>query len=217
MQFRTLLALSVALVACNTAEKTATGTTKAPAKAKTAAAPPQKASVPPRPSQAGDKVHPSSQPTSQPTGLPAGHPPTGQPPAGGAQPASQPTSQPTSQPAGAPGAVAGIIELDPGLIDSVKPGSSLYIMVRQAGARMPLAAKRIPVGEGAKMFPFKFLVTPADVMMKGTVLTGQVTVDARIDQDGDAISKQPGDITGQTPAPVTVGDKDVKFTLDKKL
>ncbi len=210
---RIVLALAFALVACNQGEKgKAKGeAVKKPAKAAKAA--PQKAKLPPKPKTA---KQPASQPTSmpakaQPASMPAGHPPTGK-----GQPASQPSSQPTSAPTGLPGAVSGTIELDPGLIDSVKKGSSLYIMVRRAGERMPLAAKRIPVLD-AKMFPFKYIVTPADVMMKGTVLTGDVTVDARLDQDGDAISKQPGDVTGKTEKAVKVGDKTGNFTLNKKI
>ena len=81
---------------------------------------------------------------------------------------------------------------------------------------MLLAAKKIPVTGGA-IFPFAYTVTPQDVMMAGTILNGNVRVEARIDQDGDAISKQPGDITGAMKGAQKVGAKGIDFALDKTL
>jgi hypothetical protein len=81
---------------------------------------------------------------------------------------------------------------------------------------MLLAAKKIPV-TGAKMFPYAYTVTPKDVMMAGTILSGAIRVEARIDQDGDAISKQPGDVAGARAEVSKVGDKGVDFVLDKAL
>ena len=102
----------------------------------------------------------------------------------------------------------------------VKAGSVLFIIVRRdagEGQRgMLLAAKKIPV-TGAKMFPYAYNVTPSDVMMAGTVLNGTVRVEARIDQDGDAISKQPGDVVGAAAGAHKVGSKGVDFNLDKAL
>ena len=54
--------------------------------------------------------------------------------------------------------------------------------------------------------------------MQGTVLAGTVRVSARIDQDGDAISKQSGDIVGVSSAKAhKVGAKGIDFGLDKTL
>ena len=78
---------------------------------------------------------------------------------------------------------------------------------------MILAAKKINV-TGAQLFPLKYVLTPRDVMMQGTVLAGHVRLYARLDQDGDAMSKQPGDVTGFAEGVKTVGDKSVDFMLD---
>ena len=51
-------------------------------------------------------------------------------------------------------------------------------------------------------------------MMGGTKLVGPVSVAARIDQDGDAISKQPGDIEGSHKGMVQVGKDRASITLD---
>jgi hypothetical protein len=65
-------------------------------------------------------------------------------------------------------------------------------------------------------FPLQYVVKQQDAMM-GAPLVGKITVSARIDQDGDAISKQPGDLVTDLSAPVMVGENPVKLTLNKAL
>ena len=99
----------------------------------------------------------------------------------------------------APGVIKGRIELTEELRSRVKPGTTLFVSVRRfAGPNqrgMIMAAKKIPVG-GASQFLW-ITVTQRDVMMGNTRLAVPVTLSARIDQDGDAISKQAGDIEGE--------------------
>jgi hypothetical protein len=180
----------------------------------------------------------TSQPTSQPMahggglppghppagGMPPGHPPAGElppghPPAGGLPPGHPPTEAP---PLGDPigdGTVQGTIELGSGLEAKIKPGSVLFIIVRRdagEGAKgMLIASQKLPVGPG--MFPLRYTITRKDVMMQGTQLAGPVRVDARIDGDGDALSKDPGDIVGAAKGAVSVGTHGVDFTLDQVL
>ena len=155
---------------------------------------------------------PTSRPASRPTSRPMGKMPAGHPPTGGA------TSQPAV--AGPSGSIAGKIELAKAMTEKVKAGATLFIIVRRDAGEgkkgMMIAAKKIPV-TGAAMFPLTYTVTPKDVMMAGTALAGTVRVSARIDQDGDAISKQPGDVTGAAKKVIKVGDKAAHFTLDGAL
>ncbi|MCA9537936.1 MAG: hypothetical protein KC620_03560 [Myxococcales bacterium] len=163
-------------------------------------------------------------PSSQPTGaMPAGHPPTGAMPVGhpptGEMPAGHPpTGGMPAMPGG--GSIAGSITLSPEQKDKVKAGSVLFIIVRKdegEGARgMLIAAKKIPV-TGPEMFPVAYSVTDADVMMQGSALAGSVRVEARVDQDGDAISKAPGDVIGAHGKGVQVGATGIDFTLDQSL
>ena len=76
-----------------------------------------------------------------------------------------------------------------------------------------MAAKKFPVGN-ATIFPLDFTVTQRDVMMGGTQLAGSVSVSARVDQDGDAISKQAGDIEGAHKGPVVVGQNPASIMLN---
>jgi hypothetical protein len=52
-------------------------------------------------------------------------------------------------------------------------------------------------------------------MVAGTELSGDVVVMARYDQDSDAMTKEPGDVTGQLR--VKVPANDVKLSLDTVL
>lgn len=147
--------------------------------------------------------------------------------AAGSQPAGSQPAKPHagSQPAGAAGtaqvsgALAGTITLADTLKGDVKPGAVIFIIVRRdegEGKRgMMIAAKKLPVPD-AKIFPLKYIVTGRDVMMAGTKLFGPVRVEARIDHDGDALSKNPGDIVGG-PIAVPTGAKNADFTLSQKL
>ncbi|MEJ7602967.1 MAG: hypothetical protein WKG01_34080 [Kofleriaceae bacterium] len=80
----------------------------------------------------------------------------------------------------------------------MKANGALFLMVKRPGADgtpigSPLAVERVTwVKDG-----MAFELTEANAMVAGTELTGDVVVMARYDQDSDAISKQPGDVTGQ--------------------
>ena len=76
----------------------------------------------------------------------------------------------------------------------------------------PIAVDRL-VSSGQWPIPFK--LTEAEAMIGGTGFAGDVVVTARYDQDSDAMSKQPGDITGKAPA--TIPTAGVKLLLDTPL
>jgi cytochrome c-type biogenesis protein CcmH len=86
-------------------------------------------------------------------------------------------------------AVRGTIDLAPGLADRAGPGV-VFVVVREAGASggPPLAARRID----ATRFPVPFEIGPADSMMGGE-LPEELLVEARLDRDGDAASRDPSD------------------------
>jgi hypothetical protein len=186
-----------------------------------AAAPPAPTAPTPTPTP-----QPTAAPASQPalpapstSKLPTGHPEVPRPSATAAGPASQPMAAAASnQPA--PGSIRGMVVLSPGLESSVKPGSVLYVMVRRfagpGGAKgVLLAAKKLSVaGPGA--FPMPYEVTQRDVKA-GSPLAGVVQVSARIDGDGDAITKLPGDLEGASPSPVPVGTSGVRIVMSRKL
>ena len=194
MRIHVIVMASVFAIGCQQKDDSKTASAPKPAAQKAPArAPVQKATIKPKGQVPAKRVGPTSRPT------------------------SMPTSQPTSMPAARSGSIAGTIKLAPGLEKNVKAGQALFISARRDAGEgkkgMILAAKKINVA-GAQMFPLKYVLTPRDVMMQGTVLAGHVRLYARLDQDGDAMSKQPGDVTGFAEGVKTVGDKAVDFMLD---
>jgi hypothetical protein len=165
--------------------------------------------------------HPAIDPNAAAGQMPAGHPAVGgdQPAMGGQMPAGHPGMGAPA--AGGGGSIEGTITLAPALKDAVKSGEWLFLIARpdmgDGGAKgPPLAVKKLPV-TGPDMFPLKYELSAADVMLQGMALQGNVRVEARIDQDGDAISKVPGDVLGSAQGPHAVGAGPIDFTLDQKL
>jgi hypothetical protein len=112
--------------------------------------------------------------------------------------------------------VTGMITIDGKAKDKVKAGTAVFIIVKRADASgnpsgPPLAVDKLTWSDGG----VPFSLTDEQAMVAGTELTGDVVVMARYDQDSDALSKQPGDITGQLK--VKVPAVNVKLTLDTVL
>jgi hypothetical protein len=112
--------------------------------------------------------------------------------------------------------VTGTITVDAKARDKVKPGTSVFLIVKRAGpdgapSGPPLAVDKLTwTGDG-----MAFELTEAQAMVAGTDLSGDVVVMARYDQDSDALTRQPGDITGQIR--VKIPAEHVKLTLDTVL
>jgi len=112
--------------------------------------------------------------------------------------------------------IAGMISIAATAKDRVKPGTSVFLIVKRAGpdgapSGPPLAVDKLSWSEGG----VRFELTDAQAMVAGTELAGDVVVMARYDQDSDALSKQPGDVTGQVR--VKVPADNVKLSLDTVL
>ena len=90
--------------------------------------------------------------------------------------------------------------------------STLYIVARAAGAQggPPLAVKRI-VGP---TFPVSFSLGPGDVMMPGMAFKGPLDLSARLDRDGDPLTREPGEPAGAHEGnPVKPGARNVTIQL----
>lgn len=134
---------------------------------------------------------------------------------GGSDPAGMPAPDP-NRPIDPANRIEGVITVHPKAKDKAKPGTAIFVVVKRAdatgtGTGMPLAVEKLTWATSELAFE----MTERQAMVAGTQLTGDVVVSARYDQDGDAISKQPGDITGQVR--VTVPAKGVKLVLDQVL
>jgi hypothetical protein len=162
-----------------------------------------------KPSAAGDR--PVHEPTggNPHAGLPAGHPSVpagaGEPAAGGMEGAT-----PGDIPFDPKSVIAGVLRLDDKTKAKVADGDTIFLVVRSAeNPGPPLAVKKLTAGK----WPMTFTLDGRDAMVAGTKMTGKVVVQVRIDKDGDAMTKNPGDVTGVSRPLDPPADK-VVVTLD---
>jgi len=106
----------------------------------------------------------------------------------------------------------GTITIDPKVASHAAPGTAVFLMVRRVGADgnpsgSPLAVDKLDW----KSPSLAFELSEAQAMVAGTELTGDVVVQARLDHDGDALSKEPGDVTGQTRIKIPADGVTVKL------
>lgn len=111
--------------------------------------------------------------------------------------------------------IRGKIVVDAKAKANVKPGGAIFLIVKKADASgqpsgPPLAVDKVTFADN-----LAFELTEAHAMVAGTELSGDVVVTARYDQDSDAISKQPGDVTGM--ARVKIPADNVELKLDTVL
>jgi cytochrome c-type biogenesis protein CcmH len=129
---------------------------------------------------------------------------------------SKPRPQPENK--AAPGTtdqqITGTITVDSKLKNKVDTQAVLFIIARSAegGGGPPLAVKKID----NPAFPLSYALGAENVMMQGRPFSGKVSITVRLDKDGNAMTRQDGDLTGQYPNnPVAVGAKNVDIVLDQ--
>jgi hypothetical protein len=154
----------------------------------------------------------------KPASIPALETPTAAPAA--PAPATPPPVPPPVAPAAPSGppdpaaTITGQIVVAPALAKS-RPQGTLYLVARRLAdnpsARGTLiAVKKLP----ADKFPLDFTLSAADMPFQNGAFDGELSLSARIDQDGDPMSRQKGDLFGGLPR-VRVGSHDVKIALDQ--
>jgi hypothetical protein len=121
---------------------------------------------------------------------------------------------PAAAPAAASGAtISGTIRLGDGLAGPSQ--GMLFVIARPFGvnAGPPLAVLRIP----SPSFPVAFEIGPENVMIPSMRFEGNIGISVRLDGDGNAMTRNPGDLQGATAEPVQPGARDVEIVLDEKL
>ncbi|HTB61587.1 MAG TPA: hypothetical protein VLC06_27175 [Polyangia bacterium] len=153
----------------------------------------------PATAQGAPAAAPSAPPAAAPTlAMPAASPPAEEPPAAD------------------PGAsITGSIVLAPAVAKAKPKGGTLYLVARRISdnptARGTLiAVRKLP----ATKFPLPFSLTAADMPFQNGPFDGDLVLTARIDQDGDPLTHEKGDVYGSLPK-VPVGSHDVKLALDQ--
>ncbi len=111
------------------------------------------------------------------------------------------------------GQITGKITIDPKLKDKVDSHAVLFIIARTGGEGSPPAAvKKIE----QPVFPLTYAIGPENSMMQAAPLSGKVNIFVRLDKDGNPMTHQPGDMTGEYKKnPVAVGTHNVDIVLDQ--
>jgi len=124
--------------------------------------------------------------------------------------ASASTQMPPSAKAPQTVMLSGTIALDPSVADKISGPVTVFVIARdKAGKGHPILAKRLDITS----FPAKFTLGPGDSMMGGTP-PDTVSLEARIDLDRDAMTKEPGAPAAKIEA-VAIGSHDVTLTLKR--
>lgn len=119
---------------------------------------------------------------------------------------------PAAAPAAAEGApVSGVIRLADS--EQLVPGAVLFITARSSamgGKGPPLAVERVM----RPSFPYEFELGAGDRMIKEMPWQGPLDISARLDSDGNAMTKGPGDLTsGPGATNVGLGRSDLELVL----
>ena len=127
------------------------------------------------------------------------------PAGGGAPPAAPPSAESA--------AIRGTISLAPELEGRVPAGAILFLIARRGEGGPPLAVQRVVEPE----FPLAFSIGPDDRMIEQMPFAGPLLLEARIDADGNAMTRQPGDLQGAAPGSYEPGASDVAILVDESL
>ena len=164
---------------------------------------------------ASQPVHAASQPVhaaSQP-GHAASQPGHAAPQPG--QAGWQPGIAPAMGPSDAP--VSGLVKLAEGVpADAVKPTDVLFIMARKIipGAQ---PGQLVAVQRQANIvLPMRYQLSAKDLMMPGMPFAGPFDIQARLDRDGDPMTKGDTDLYFTAPGPVAGGSEGVHLMLGPK-
>ena len=118
-------------------------------------------------------------------------------------------AQETSRAGSAPGpTISGEVRL--GSAEPI-PGATLFVIARKAGAAggPPLAVLRV---QNPK-FPHGFALSQTNVMIPSLRFEGEMNVTARLDVDGNAMTRDESDLEGRASAVRSPGDSGVVIVL----
>jgi cytochrome c-type biogenesis protein CcmH len=110
-------------------------------------------------------------------------------------------------------AIEGTLELAPDLVGRVPQGAVLYLIARTAQGGPPLAVVRV----ASPRFPMRFSIGPDDRMNQSMPFAGELLITARVDTDGNAMTRSPGDLQGASETPNAPGDRGVTLLIDEVL
>lgn len=123
---------------------------------------------------------------------------------------ARPTPRPAAPANGSGVSLHGVIELDPAAAPQPIPAEAcVYLVLRRPDepAGPPLATRRLPAA-----FPAAFEVGLGDSML-GQAMPSEVSLDARLDADGDPLTRAAGEATAHIEAVRTTTRSELRLVL----
>lgn len=110
--------------------------------------------------------------------------------------------------------IEGSIEIAAELAGQLPVGGVLFVIARPQGVRAgpPLAVLRIP----EPSFPVSFRIGPEDVMIPSMQFAGAISLSARLDADGNAMTRGAKDLSSAVEEPLEPGATGVRLVLSEK-
>ena len=122
---------------------------------------------------------------------------------------SRPQPRVESLEARTPGAaISGEVRLADGVASTGE--GVLFVIARSPAGGPPLAVKRLPPGP----FPMAFSLGPDDAMIRERPFAGPMLLTARLDQDGDPMTRGDGDPSAAHDALVEPGTAGIELILE---
>ena len=113
------------------------------------------------------------------------------------------------------GTLSGKITLSPERKGDVTPNDVVYLIARRIADNPTARGSLVAVKRfSANSFPIEFTLGPGDMMFKNGAFEGNLALAARVDKDGDPMTRRKGDVFG-TVDRVAVGSKGVEVRLDQ--
>ena len=89
----------------------------------------------------------------------------------------------------------------------------LFIIARRGATGPPLAVKRV----SAPRFPLDFSLGPDDRMIQAMPFQGPIRLSARIDADGNASTRSPGDLQTNSDTAYDPGARSITLLINEAL
>ncbi len=124
------------------------------------------------------------------------------------------TGQGLEVPQAPSGSIKGRLEVAPELAGKVSAGDAIYLVARNPVTGSIIAVRRLAA---PAKFPMDFELSGQDTMHEQGSLSGKIHLEARVDKDGDAMTKNPGDLVGEVRDPVSVPAEGVVLVFSKVL
>ncbi|MEE8165377.1 MAG: hypothetical protein V3T64_07405, partial [Myxococcota bacterium] len=110
--------------------------------------------------------------------------------------------------------IEGQIEIAPNLVSARPAGGVLFVIARPEGTLggPPLAVLRFD----QPSFPVPFRIGPDDVMIPSMQFAGSISLTARLDADGNAMTRGASDLSGAVAEALTPGATGVRLVLSER-